>query len=128
MRSVAGIAIRGNRVFVARRVAGGAMGGKWEFPGGKLESGEHAADAAIREFDEEFGLAIAVGTMIGQSTFQNNGKHYELVALLVSFDGEPPELREHDEVRWVTAAELRALDLSDSDRSLVPFTVPLLVG
>lgn len=104
------------------------MGGKWEFPGGKLESGEHVADAAIREFDEEFGLAITVGTMVGQSTFQNNGKHYELAALLVSFDGEPMELCEHDEVRWVDAVELNTLDLSDSDRSLVTFVAPLLVG
>ncbi len=128
MRSVAGVAIRGNRVFVARRIAGGAMGGKWEFPGGKLEPGEHAPDAAIREFDEEFGLAVTVGRMIGQSTFQNNGKHYELAALLVSFDGDPRELCEHDEVLWVSAADLETLDLSDSDRSLVPFVLPLLVG
>jgi len=101
MRSVAGVAIRGNRVFVARRVAGGAMGGKWEFPGGKLESGEHDADAAIREFDEEFGLAITVGATVGQSTFQNNGKHYELAALLVSFDGEPLELRAAGILKWI---------------------------
>jgi len=126
MRSVAGVAIRGNRVFVARRVAGGAMGGKWEFPGGKLEQGEQDADAVIREFDEEFGLSVTVGAMIGQSAFQNNGKTYELTALLISFSGEPLDLREHDEVRWVVVAELEALDLSDSDRSLVPFVVPLL--
>ncbi len=103
------------------------MGGKWEFPGGKLESGECDADAAVREFDEEFGLAVAVGATIGQSAFQNNGKNYQLVALLVSFDEEPLELREHDEVRWVDAGELGGLDLSDSDRSLVPFVLPLLL-
>lgn len=126
MRSVAGVAIRGNRVFVARRSAGGAMGGKWEFPGGKLEPGERDADAAVREFDEEFGLSVAVGATIGRSAFQNNGKTYELTALLVSFSGEPLELREHDEICWVGAEELLSLDLSDSDRSLVPFVVPLL--
>ncbi len=102
------------------------MGGKWEFPGGKLEQGEQDADAVIREFDEEFGLSVTVGAMIGQSAFQNNGKTYELTALLISFSGEPLDLREHDEVRWVVVAELEALDLSDSDRSLVPFVVPLL--
>lgn len=126
MRSIAGVAIRGDRVFVARRSAGGAMGGKWEFPGGKLEPGERDADAAVREFDEEFGLFVTVGATIGRSAFQNNGKTYELTALLVSFSGEPLELREHDEVRWVGAAELQTLDLSDSDRSLVPFVAPLL--
>jgi 8-oxo-dGTP diphosphatase len=103
------------------------MGGKWEFPGGKLEPGEQDKDAAVREFDEEFGLAVRVGATIGQSAFTNNGKNYKLAALLVTFDGEPLELREHDEVRWVGVAELQALDLSDSDRSLVPFVVPLLL-
>lgn len=126
MRSVAGVAIRGNRVFVARRTAGGAMGGKWEFPGGKLEPGEQDAEATIREFDEEFGLAVSVGATIGLSSFQNNGKQYELAALLVSFEGAPRELREHDEVRWVGSEELESLDLSDSDRSLVPYVLPLL--
>jgi len=103
------------------------MGGTWEFPGGKREPGELDSDAAIREFDEEFGVAVTVGNAIGQSSFENNGKRYELVALLVQFDGEPLELREHDEVRWVNEKELAALDLSDSDRSLVPFVLPLLV-
>ena len=103
------------------------MGGKWEFPGGKLEPGEQDSDAAIREFDEEFGLAVSVGATIGSSAFQNNGKTYELAALLVSFSGEPLELREHDEVRWVGASELQSLDLSDSDRSLVHFVLPLLL-
>jgi len=127
MRSIAGIAIRGCRVFVARRSAGGSMGGKWEFPGGKLEAGERDREAAIREFDEEFGLSVEVGSTIGESSFDNNGKHYELAAVLVTFYGEPSELREHDEVRWVNADALAALDLSDSDRSLVPFVLPLLV-
>ena len=103
------------------------MGGKWEFPGGKREPGESDADAAVREFDEEFGLAVRVGETIGQSSFENNGKRYELAAVLVSFDGEPAVLREHAEARWVDAEALVALDLSDSDRSLLPFVLPLLV-
>lgn len=126
MRSVAGIAIRGDLVFVARRRPGGAMGGKWEFPGGKREPGESDAVAAEREFDEEFGLRVDVGATIGESSFENGGKRYELVAMLVSFAGEPAALREHDEVRWADASALASLDLSDSDRSLVPFIAPLL--
>jgi len=127
MRSVAGIAIRGELVFVARRRPGGAMGGKWEFPGGKREPGESDADAAVREFDEEFGLRVDAGATIGESSFENGGKRYGLAAILVTFAGEPAALREHDEVRWASAADLGSLDLSDSDRSLVPFITPLLV-
>ena len=127
MRSIAGISIRGARVFVARRSQGGDMGGKWEFPGGKREAGEGDEAAALREFDEEFGLSIMAGAVIGESSFANNGKAYELAAILVSFEGEPAFLREHVECRWVGAEELVELDLADSDRSLLAFVLPLLI-
>jgi len=83
MKSIAGIAIRGNLVFVAKRQAGGAMGGKWEFPGGKSEPGESVDQTAQREFEEEFGLTVRVGRTIGESTFNNGRKQYELAAVLV---------------------------------------------
>jgi len=127
MKSIAGIAIRGNLVFVAKRQAGGAMGGKWEFPGGKSEPGESVDQTAQREFEEEFGLTVRVGRTIGESTFNNGRKQYELVAVLVAFEGEPRELKEHDSCMWVDAPALQLLDLADSDRSLLPCVLPLLV-
>jgi 8-oxo-dGTP diphosphatase len=127
MRSIAGIAIRGSAVFVARRKPGGSMGGRWEFPGGKLEPGETDRDAAVREYREEFELGIVVGQAIGASSFSNAGKVYELAAVLVGFDGEPMTLHEHDQYRWVGREALVELDLADSDRSLLPFILPLLV-
>lgn len=127
MRSVAGISLRDASVFVAKRKPGGSMGGRWEFPGGKLEAGESYRDAVIREFREEFELDIEVGPTIGESSFRNDGRRYDLVAVLVGFDGEPGTLREHDQYRWVSGEALGDLDLADSDRSLLPFILPLLV-
>ncbi|HAE21138.1 MAG TPA: CTP pyrophosphohydrolase [Spirochaetaceae bacterium] len=125
-RSVAGIALRKARVLVGRRKPGGALGGKWEFPGGKREPGESDEDALIREYDEEFGVAVAVGAFLGESQFVNGDKRYGLAALLVELQAEPAELREHDELRWVDAVGLVALDLAESDRALLPFVLPLL--
>lgn len=102
------------------------MGGKWEFPGGKGEPGESDQESIAREFDEEFGLTVTVGATIGESSFENAGKRYALAAIIVSFDGEPPALREHTQALWVDAEALSSLDLSDSDRSLLPFVMPLL--
>ena len=45
-----------------------------------------------------------------ESGFVNGVKPYELAAVMVEFDGEPPALREHDEYRWVGAEELVALE------------------
>ncbi len=125
-RSVAGIALRQGRVLVGRRKPGGALGGKWEFPGGKREPGESDEDALIREYDEEFGVAIRVGAFLGESQFVNGDKVYGLSALLVDLRAAPTELREHDELRWLGADELTALDLAESDRALLPFVLPLL--
>jgi len=125
-RSVAGIAIKDGLALVARRLPGGEMGGTWEFPGGKLESGEDDAQALVREFDEEFGVAIRVGEKLGQAWFEHSGKHYELSAVKIDLEHDSLELREHSETRWVGSMEIADLKLTDSDRSLLPFVMHLL--
>ena len=51
------VPLRGSRVLVARRAAAAHQGGLWEFPGGKLQQGEAAEAAALRELRDETGLA-----------------------------------------------------------------------
>jgi 8-oxo-dGTP diphosphatase len=59
---VAGIIRKGDRILIARRAEGdGPEGGKWEFPGGKIEKGELPEDALAREIKEELDLEIRVG-------------------------------------------------------------------
>ena len=49
IRVVAGIAVSGRKVFIARRSADRSLGGMWEFPGGKVESGETDEIALARK-------------------------------------------------------------------------------
>jgi 8-oxo-dGTP diphosphatase len=46
------------RVLIAQRPEGKSMAGLWEFPGGKVETGERPEDALIRELREELGIAV----------------------------------------------------------------------
>src|ERR1700744_5227634 len=46
------------RVLIAQRPEGKDMAGLWEFPGGKIESGERPEEALIRELREELGIAV----------------------------------------------------------------------
>ncbi|MFV1995283.1 MAG: NUDIX domain-containing protein, partial [Verrucomicrobiales bacterium] len=51
---------KGGKFLAARRAVGTSLGGKWEFPGGKVESGEDLEDASVREIREELGCDISV--------------------------------------------------------------------
>jgi 8-oxo-dGTP diphosphatase len=120
-RSVAGIAVRDGRILVAKRVEGGPIGLRWEFPGGKVEPGESDDDALVREFDEELGIAVKPLRIIGEGSFESASGRRQLAAWLVDL---PPEsvfqLREHTDIAWVEAASLAGVDLADSDRMLLP--------
>ncbi|MDR0403991.1 MAG: NUDIX domain-containing protein, partial [Treponema sp.] len=118
--SVAGVAVKGNRLFVARRRPGGGLGGKWEFPGGKVRPGESRAGALRREYLEELSVPVEVGEQIGEARFTHGRTRFFLSALRVTLRGEDFSFKEHSEYRWVTLAELETLDFADSDRLIFP--------
>lgn len=57
----AGLVFDGGRLLITQRPPGGHLAGLWEFPGGKLESGESWEQALQRELREELGIEVAVG-------------------------------------------------------------------
>jgi len=89
----------------------------WDFPGGHLEAGESAAEALRRELCEEIGVEAAI---LGEPRLHltegdQDGDGMELrLWVLERWTGEPRNLapEEHDEIRWVTRAELPALRLA----------------
>ena len=123
-RSVACIAINARKVLVAKRILRGQMGGRWEFPGGKVEGGEDEAAAAVREMQEEFAVEITAGEVIATATFFHNGQEVALKALRVfpAHDGvnRPYVLSEHTEYAWVDIADVESLPFVDSDLLLYP--------
>jgi len=120
MNSIAGIAIEQGKVFIARRKPGGDLGGKWEFPGGKVEEGEGDVDALRREYLEEFGVAVETGPPLAHSEFTHHERKFLLNAYRIFFTDYHFKMTEHSEWRWASLAEIATLDFADSDRRLLP--------
>jgi 8-oxo-dGTP diphosphatase len=99
------------RVLIARRAPDKKLGGKWEFPGGKLEPGEELEAALVREIREELHVSIRVKSLLHVRPYvYPHGNVLILFYLCDSLTGEV-KLTDHDEVRWCTVAELGELPL-----------------
>jgi 8-oxo-dGTP diphosphatase len=118
-RSVAGIAVSPDGLFIARRKAGGDLGEKWEFPGGKVEAGEDDPSALRREYREEFGVTVEVGPLLGSAEFTHKGNVFALNAYRIFFDRLDFHMTEHTAWRWAAFNEIESLDFADSDRLLL---------
>ncbi len=123
-QSVAAVAVRADTVLMAQRKAGGAIGGRWEFPGGKVKGDETHQQALKREIREELGVDCAPGVRLAQTSFCNGPHEYLLYAYQVQLHGDRFNLREHVEARWVPWSEAASLSLADSDRALLVLLLP----
>jgi UPF0271 protein len=108
------------RVLLTRRSPRMTMPGKWEFPGGKVESGEAPEAALAREVAEELGLAIEVGERLGRGTSLHAGRRIVLDVFLVRRMGGELRLTQHEEHGWFAAAEAIALDWPEADLPILP--------
>ena len=121
-RSIACIDYRDGKIFIAKRQMVGDMGGRWEFPGGKIEEGEDLETAVVREMQEEFGVTVSVGRKITSGSFSHKGKPCTLDVLEVTFphDGieKKFELTEHTDYQWANIDTIPSLNFVDSDLSI----------
>jgi len=119
MKVTAGILWRDGHVLLALRRPGKHMGGKWEFPGGKLEPGETPEESLARELEEELDVRARIGDFLCCVPFEGDGVNLELMVYRVDHFEGAPVLKEHQEIRWVLPGELRSYELADSDRTVV---------
>lgn len=114
--TTAGILFESGRYFIAKRKPGGAVGGLWEFPGGKHRWGETPQQSLAREFKEEFDIQVKVGSCLMEHDFFHKQTLFHLQAYWVQIEGPGHvKLHEHDEVRWVSVEEMIELPFVPSD-------------
>src|SRR6202049_4132920 len=116
------------RVLIAKRPEGKSMAGLWEFPGGKIESGERPEQSLIRELKEELGIVVKE-ECLAPLTFASHlyPDFHLLMPLYVCRRWEGfVEAREQQTLKWVRPNELRNYPMPPADEPLISHLTTLL--
>lgn len=111
---------QGKEYLIVRRGPLQTGAGSWEFPGGKVESGEDPTEALVREIKEELGVDIQVGDFVGENSFKYPTKHIHLLLFECYILRGSVQLTEHDALEWVSADKISTELLSEADRPFIP--------
>lgn len=112
---------RKNQTLLAQRPKGKAMADLWEFPGGKIESGETPETALIREVEEELGIFIDSKNLTPISFASHAYPDFHLFMPLYGcrrWEGEIKK-REHQQLEWVDADQLANYPMPEADLPLI---------
>lgn len=112
---VGAVLTRGNKILAAKRGPGMSLPGLWEFPGGKIESGETPHEALAREIAEELRCEVAIGALINTAQHEYDFGVVHLTTFYCALIGAEPTLTEHEAILWVDAAELDTLEWAPAD-------------
>jgi len=107
-----------DKVMIVQRPQSGLLGGMWEFPGGKQETGEDLKSCLRREICEELDVEIQVGEQFGVYNHAYTHFRVTLHAFLCTMNGSQPQLKEHTDIHWVTPPELSQFPMGKIDRQI----------
>jgi 8-oxo-dGTP diphosphatase len=119
-RVAAALIVRDGKVLICQRTRYQNMPLKWEFPGGKIERGEHPTDALRRELDEELGIDARIGNEVAriQHKYPDGGAVELRFFVVHEFNGEL-ENRIFRDIQWVSHTQLPEFDFLEADLELV---------
>ena len=115
---VAAVIEKDGSFLVTRRLEGTHLAGLWEFPGGKIASGETHAEALTREIREELDADVEVGALLFETQFDYAERAVSLHFYRCTLRGTPRPLL-GQQMKWVPRPELRALDFPPADEELI---------
>ena len=112
---VAAVIHKGDLFYVVQRPFKGEVGGKWEFPGGKIEANESKEEALKREIKEELNLDLKIEKFLVTSNHEYNTFQIKLHFYLCLIQDGKPILNEHIDQQWIKITDLLKIDIAPAD-------------
>src|SRR4051812_42793267 len=112
---------RDGRVLLAQRPTDKHLPLKWEFAGGKVEPGEEAAAAIVREIREELGCEVIITRALPRFTYDYTRVVIEMIPFVCALAPNSPEPHAHEHVAlaWIEPGQLDSYDLAPADRPVI---------
>lgn len=117
---VAAVVRDGERLLLTQRPPGGPLGLQWEFPGGKIEPGESAEHALVREVREELGVGCAPQSVMAVHEHDYAHVSVEITFLAATLDSHTftPSEAVHA-WRWLRPADVPLAEVLEADRDFL---------
>lgn len=116
---VAALIWSGNKFMICQRPANKARGLLWEFVGGKVEPDETKEQALIRECQEELAVEVSVGNIYMEVTHEYPDLTVHLTLFEAQIAAGTPQKLEHNDIRWITAAEIPQYQFCPADEVIL---------
>ena len=120
IKVVAAIIQKENKILATKRGYGEFIN-MWEFPGGKIESGETKEQALVREIKEELNIEISVDKFAIDIEYQYPNFYLFMSCFMCSIKEGSIELLEHNDGKWITKEELNTLNWLPADIDAVNY-------
>lgn len=118
VKVVAAIIKDGNKVFITER-GHGEFKGKWEFPGGKIEEGESAEEAVVREIKEELRSTVKVVKFFGEINDVQGDRCFNVKFFICELVDGSLELTEHLASKWIEPKNIIQSDFMEADKEIL---------
>ena len=120
IKVVAAIIQKENKILATKRGYGEFIN-MWEFPGGKIESGETKEQALVREIKEELNIEISVDKFAIDIEYHYPNFYLFMSCFMCSIKEGSIELLEHNDGKWITKEELNTLNWLPADIDAVNY-------
>ena len=115
---VAAIIVKDGKILATQRGYGEYKDG-WEFPGGKVQQGETAEEAIVREIEEELRVTIHPDKFVTTVDYDYPNFHLTMHCFFCTVKHGNLVLKEHEAAKWLTLETLDSVDCLPADQDLI---------